>query len=275
MNRITSPAFRYTGAKWRIASWVISFFPEHLSYVEPCAGGASILIKKPVSMFEVLNDKSQDVINFFDVLRSRPEELIRAIELTPYARAEHGRAYREREALDLVERARRFYIRSRQSFGSGEGPYMPGWRFQKSNNRGKRVVDEWSKVDHLWAIASRLKQVMIECDDAFNIIPRYDGSQTLFYFDPPYPASTRWRMDAYYGHEMTDPDHERFAEMLREVQGMVIVSSYPSDLYDRLFEGWRTAEKSVSTNGNGARIEKLWISPRCDEMGQLPLFKGL
>ena len=32
---------KYPGSKWRIADWVISFFPEHHSYLEPFFGSGA------------------------------------------------------------------------------------------------------------------------------------------------------------------------------------------------------------------------------------------
>jgi site-specific DNA-adenine methylase len=76
------------GGKWRIAPWIIDTFPPHRCYCEPFAGGASVLLQKPPAKFEVLNDLNQDVVRFFRVLRERPDELLRALDLTPYSRAE-------------------------------------------------------------------------------------------------------------------------------------------------------------------------------------------
>jgi DNA adenine methylase len=272
-EHITSPAFRYPGQKWRSGPWIIEQLPPHTTYVEPFAGGCAILLQKPLSMFEVINDLNDDLINFFDVLRSRPAELIAAIDLTPYARAEYMRAYESVAGLDDVERARRFYVRSRQSFGSGEAGRSTGWRFQKTNNRGKRIVDEWSKTHHLWAIARRFKEVMIEHDDAFAILDRYDAKETLFYVDPPYLPETRaGNHRRIYAHEMNQADHVRLAEKLRGLDGMVVLSGYPSTLYNDLYQGWRTLEKSAATNGQGRRTEKLWISPNCTKLETLPMF---
>ena len=35
----TRPIVRYHGGKWRLAPWIISFFPSHRTYVEPYGGG--------------------------------------------------------------------------------------------------------------------------------------------------------------------------------------------------------------------------------------------
>ena len=82
------PALRYYGGKWNLAPWIISHFPPHKNYVEPCGGAASVLLQKPRSPLETYNDLDGNVVNFFRVLRDKPEELIRQIELTPWSRDE-------------------------------------------------------------------------------------------------------------------------------------------------------------------------------------------
>lgn len=273
---LQSPPVRYFGAKWRIASWVIEQFPPHVTYVEPFCGAANILFRKPVSKVEVINDLNNAVVTFFDVLRSRPDDLLNAIELTPYARAEHKRAH-EDVPLHLADReleiARRFYVRSRQSYGSGEGEYNTGWRFQKDDARRLSVNDEWNNLENLKLAARRLKSVQIECTDALECIDRFDTPDTLFYCDPPYLFETRWSDEERYAHEMSNDDHIRLAEKLKSVRGMVLISGYPSSLYSELYAGWRCIQKETKTNGNHNATEALWISPHADDVNHLPLFK--
>ncbi|GIK63850.1 MAG: DNA methyltransferase [Chloroflexota bacterium] len=272
-TKITNPALRYHGGKFRMAPWIIKHFPEHTCYVEPFCGAASVLLRKPPSAYEVINDLNSDVVNFFDVLRDRTGELARAIELTPFSREMQLRAYEKAE--DNLERVLRLYIRVWQSYGPSEGVYNTGWRYQIDNSRGgSKIVDEWSRLDNLYAVAARLKNVMIEHDDALNVIPRFDSSTTLFYVDPPYPHETRgrWSGIAYVG-EMSNDDHRKLAEVLRGVKGMVALSGYECDLYQELYPDWKRLEKSVTTNGNGQAVESLWLSPRCTAIEELPLWK--
>lgn len=273
---IVSPPVRYFGGKWKIGSWIIDQFPPHTTYVEPFCGAANILFRKQPSKFEVLNDLNYHIITFFDVLRSRPDELFHVLQLTPYSREEHKRAH---EPVPLqhsdreLEIARRFYIRSRQSFGSGEGEYSTGWRFQKTDTRGgASVTDEWNRVAHLRAAAERLKAVQIECDDAFKTIERFDTEDTLFYVDPPYLFETRYSNEERYAFELTDSEHYKLAELLKSVKGMVLLSGYKSPLYDELYGEWRCISKTTTTNGNGEAEEYLWISPNADNVNRLPLF---
>jgi len=268
--KLTSPPVRYFGGKWRIASWIIEQFPPHTTYVEPFCGGASILFRKTPSKVEVINDLNHDIVTFFDVLRSNPDDLIHAIQMTPYAREEHKRAHLP--ADDPIERARRFYVRSRQSFGSGEGQYNTGWRFQADDRRGTSCVGEWNNTDNLWLAAERLKAVQIESDDALSCIRRFDHPDTLFYVDPPYLFETRHSNEHRYAHELTDQQHIELAELLNSVQGMVLLSGYGSDLYQDLFQDWRCIQKDTRTNANHEATEYLWISPRADDLSRLPLF---
>ena len=82
------PLLRYHGGKWLLAPWIISHFPAHRVYVEPFGGAASVLIRKERSYAEVYNDLDSEVVNLFRVLRAQPDDLVHAIELTPFARDE-------------------------------------------------------------------------------------------------------------------------------------------------------------------------------------------
>ncbi len=268
---VTRPALRYYGSKWRLAALITEQLPPHVCYVEPFGGSAAVLLQKAPSYHEVYNDADHQVVTFFRMLRDRPDDLIQAIELTPFSRDALDRAYQPAEAP--LEVARRFYVRAWQSRGGGSTHWRSGWRYQKSRARGKRAVDDWNDTGHLWALVARLKQVQLECDDAFTIIPRYDSPETCFYLDPPYPASTRGRWaKAGYRHEMSDADHRALAELLHGLAGMVILSSYPSALYEELFADWTCKTEQVRTEGRKKATEVLWISPAAVDAA-LPLFR--
>jgi len=73
-------------------------------------------------------------------------------------------------------------------------------------------------------------------------------------------------------YEMTDDQHRELAEVLRSVEGMVIVSGYPCELYDcELYPDWRRVTYDTHADGARKRTEVLWISPKADR-ARLPLF---
>ncbi len=263
MTTVTQPILRYYGGKWRIADWIIAHFPQHETYVDLFGGGASVLLRKPPSRAEVFNDIDSEVVNFFKVLRDRPEELARAVVLTPWSRAEYYAAYEH--SGDDLERARRFLVRSWMGIGSPVSRWRSGFRVRRDPGSMTQLLGQWNKTPAvIQAAAQRFKEVIIECDDFRDIIERYDTPDTLFYCDPPYLMSVRirkWAGEAYR-HEMSENDHRKLAEMLNNIRGTAIVSGYPSRLYDELFGDWRKVERQSCDRGQNRRVECLWIHPR-------------
>jgi len=270
---ITRPLSRYHGGKWRLAPWIISFFPFHRIYVEPFGGMASVLIQKPRAYAEVINDIDSDVVNLFRVLREpeQARELIRLLRLTPFARTELELAMTVCDEQQPVERARRLLVRG----GMGFGVVTRGRMGFRGNVRRPYSIPahDWGHYpEHLIKLLPRLTGVVIENLPALEVIQRYDDSETLFYVDPPYLAESRASARSRYNHEMLDPGkHQELAELLRNVRGMVIVSGYESALYDELYAGWERHSKLARTNGGGQAIEVLWLNQAASER-RFPLF---
>jgi hypothetical protein len=87
----------------------------------------------------------------------------------------------------------------------------------------------------------------------------YEGSgRVLIYADPPYLHATRTSAHRYR-HEMTDDDHMLLLARLRLAPASVILSGYPSALYNKRLPDWRTCEFQAMTRG-GPRTEKLWLN---------------
>lgn len=265
------PVFRYHGGKWRLAPWIISNFPPHKIYVESFGGGASVLIRKPRSYAEVYNDLDDEIVNTFRVLRdpSQARELERQLHLTPFARAEFELSYTADG--DPIEQARRTIVRSFMGFGSGATCGHPTGFRSNSNRSATTPAHDWMNYPNLIAsFTKRLQGVVIENKDALELICQHDNKDTLHYIDPPYVHETRMikgHYDQIYRYEMTDDKHREMAYLLRSLKGKVVVSGYPSDLYDKeLFLDWRRVEITSHADGALDRIECLWFSPNIESM---------
>lgn len=263
-GRIQRPAWRHFGGKWRLAPFVLAHLPAHDHYVEPFAGAASVLLRKERSTHETINDLDGEIVNFFRVLREREIELMRAIGLTPYARAEFVNAFEVSE--DPVERARRFYVRAQMSFGGvrSSGHQSAGWKFNRSlESKRSCHAREFADIAHFPAIAARLRGVQIESRDAFDVIRACDAPGTLFYLDPPYHPATRdrrWRKA--YSHELDAGRWTDLLGLLGGLQGMALLSCYPHAETANSLEaaGWQCVQKDARTSGAGARVECLWMN---------------
>ena len=246
-------------------------------YVEPFGGGASVLLRKKRSYAEVYNDKWGEVVRVFQVLRDpvKSKELEQLLRLTPFARDEFDLAAFEHIAdCSELEAVRLTIFRSFAGFGSAStnGKFSTGFR-ANSNRSGTTPAHDWVNYpDHLAAYVERLRGVIIENKDAIEVIEQHDGPQTLFYVDPPYPHSTRnmARGNAAYECEMTDADHARLAEVLHQVEGMVLISGYSCDLYSQLYADWKADEVSHFADGARARTEVLWMNAAAGR-GQLQI----
>lgn len=256
------PALRYYGGKWTIAPWIISMMPAHRAYLEPCAGAMSVFFRKPPAQVEILNDANSRVCNFFRQLRDNKTELIRQIDLTPWAEDEYKLC--KKPAADPVEDARRLYVSSWQSV-HGVGNSQSGWRFlaDPDGRWGLSPSVDWIGHD-LHNVANRLRRAHIMNRDALAAIKRMAKIETcLIYFDPPYTLEKRTRRDGYSKFEVTEDWHGEAAELLRRHCGPVLVSGYQSDLYAALYEahGWKRVDRVFQGNSGSLRTESLWLNP--------------
>jgi hypothetical protein len=80
----------------------------------------------------------------------------------------------------------------------------------------------------------------------------------LVYSDPPYLQHTR-TSGRRYRFDYEEQDHVALLELLKGLPCAVILSGYPSSLYDGLLGDWRTLELQVMNQG-GVRTEKLWFN---------------
>lgn len=79
------PPIAYYGGKQRVAQAISSMLPAHSHYVEPFAASLAVLLAKPASRLETVNDLDGDLMTFWRVLRDQPQELTRACALTPHS----------------------------------------------------------------------------------------------------------------------------------------------------------------------------------------------
>ena len=261
---VSRPVLRYHGAKWRIANWIISHFPEHRVYVEPFGGSAAVLLRKERSYAEVYNDVDGEIVNVFQVLRDRGDELIRAVWLTPYSRSEFELSYSPEG--DCVEQARRTICRAFMGHGTTgtTSRHKTGFRSRAFLSRQSPAVDFLGIPDGLIESAARFRGVVIEQQSAPDVMRRYDSPETLHYLDPPYVKSTRSAVRdsrECYRHDMDESEHVALAETVKSLQGMIIISGYPSELYAELYDDWTVSRKYVRADRAAPRMEVLWVSP--------------
>jgi DNA adenine methylase len=258
------PPVKWHGGKHYLAKRIIEQFPPHKTYVEPFGGAASVLLNKVPSGVEVYNDLDQRLTRLFQVIRDHGAEFHRRLSLTPYSEVEFVESTHPVE--DVIEQARRDFVRWRQSIGGrGDGFSLTLHRVRRE--MADVVSGYLSAIDsELPKIIERLSTVQTLCRPATSVIEKYDSPETLFYLDPPYLPETRaGGGTAKYGIEMTKDDHVELAHVVRQCQGKVILSGYPSELYNELYGDWRMLSFDIANHAASGEVKKrmtecLWLN---------------
>ena len=259
-------AFGWYGGKYSHLDFILPHLPTDCKhFCDVFGGSAAILINREPVPVETYNDLDSELVNFFRILRNHPAELTRAVSLTPFSREELVLACTPSEGLPDLERARRFYVRARQTRTglaqtSSEGRWAHCVLTSRAGMAG--AVSRWlGSAEFLPEIAQRLLRVQIENAPAVDVVRRYDTDDTVFYVDPPYVHETRGDANAY-AFEMDDRAHEELAGVLNGARGHVVLSGYRNPLYDRLYDRWRRVDAPEKTchSVRSKRQESLWIN---------------
>jgi DNA adenine methylase len=264
------PPFAYFGGKIALAEHIVALLPEHRTYIEPFAGSCAVLFAKEPSPIEIINDLDDALINFWTMLRERTEDLERVCALTPHSRAEYARADIDEPGIDDLERARRYWVRVNQSFGKTAN-VATGWSITVA--RTQSVPNSIrSRLGRFAAVVERLSAVSIECCDAVDLITRLGmRSDTVLYVDPPYLGTTRslrhGNGGSYRFEFAGEAAHERLAEALHATNANVVLSGYPSPMYESLYGAWNVVDRRVLAFSSNAKTstrvhktERFWMN---------------
>lgn len=157
-----------------------------------------------------------------------------------------------------MDRAYRFAIRSKM--GQGFKTYQKtGFKIDVYARERSYCVSCWNRLPgDILEATQRLKGVQIENQPALYLIRKFNHDNVLIYADPPYLMETR--SGKQYRYEMTEQDHLELLDTLKQHTGYVILSGYPSEMYDRELQEWsRITRKSYNQNA-AQRTEVLWCN---------------
>jgi len=276
-HHLTLP-LKWHGGKYYLASKIVALMPVHLHYVEPYFGGGAVLLARDPNdqalwlslhkgVSEVVNDINGRLVNFWRVLQDEKafSRFLRLAQAIPLSRAEWDAAHaRTFGGDDRVADALAFFVDCRQSRSGLMKGFTPITRTRTRREMNGNVSEWLSAVDGLAEVHGRLRRVLVENIPAVDLIRREDTPDTLFYCDPPYLHETR-KATAAYAFEMAESDHRELLEVLRQCKGKVMLSGYPSDIYDRALADWNRHTFDLPNNAASGKekrreTEVLWCN---------------
>lgn len=275
-------AFNYFGGKFTYTDDIYPYFPVDFAHmIELFAGSAALSLnyKPNRPLVRTINELNGDVTNFFEVLRDQHEILIEKLLLTPASEQEYLNAWEYSE--DDVERARRFYVRARQSFfGLGAQRKNKGWHMAKSkaNANGGETVSRWNNsIPKLMQIAEMIAtNFQILNDDFKNALERLDSKEAFIYCDPPYLLESRVSSKDYK-HEFDRDQHIDLGKMLNQIKGRAMISSYDNDLYKEIYSEWTMIKLPKKMNGIRSKEQQecIWFNYPIEETEKYKLEQDL
>lgn len=249
---------KYPGSKWGLASWIISFFPEHHSYLEPFFGSGAVLFNKPRSHIETVNDLDGNVVNLFEWIRKDPERLAHEIYWTPYARQVYEDAFAGTPD-DSLGKAVNFYIRLNMGHGFRTNGEKVGWKNDVQGRERAYASQDWRSLpEKIMQAAERLRGVQIENRPAVGVVQRFNYPNVLVYADPPYVLSTRHGKQ--YRHELDGRGQDELLDALEAHKGPVLLSGYDNALYNDRLKGWHREETVCYSQVCSRKREILWMN---------------
>jgi DNA adenine methylase len=195
---------------------------SELTYVEPFAGSACVLLNKQPSREEALNDLDLGVVQMLRIIRDQPAEFMAAVKKIEQTEEEF---YSETTPADneFNQAVREFSLRL-LSKGGLKKAFAPA--------RRNEFCTRWIK-----AASERLQKVYLFHKPALDVIRAFNTSDVILYCDPPPMPDTREPKKEDL--EMSADEHIELAQVLRNFKGHVAISGKSSPLYNRLYKSWR------------------------------------
>lgn len=259
--RINQP-LKWHGGKYYLAQKIIKAMPPHLHYVEPYAGGLAILLaKNPTGTSEAINDLNGQLMNFWTVLRDPQQfqEFKQRCEATPFSE-QLWRSINPYDPLlfpttNHIEHAWRLFVRCRLSLAGRMKSFTPITKTRLRRGMNNDISAWLTAIEGLPLVHQRLQRVLLLHRPALEVITSQDGPDTLQYLDPTYLDETRTAPDVY-DLEMTPKDHECLLDLIIQCKSKIIISGYPSSMYNSKLSSWNQKTFIIPNQAAGGKTKR-------------------
>lgn len=211
---------KYWGGKQQLAPLIISLIPPHRCYTEVFFGGGAVFFQKPISVVEIINDISDNMVNFYRTVKRNFDSLHDEVDVTLYSEYQFREAKKLwKEGGEDVLRAWAVFVLSNQSFSGN----MDTWAHSDSANLAKKFGNVKRMFNEVYL--KRLEHVQIFCRDALQVLANTDGKDTFHFIDPPYIDTACGHYEGY-----TKEDFKALLNWLSTAQGKFILTTFPTDI---------------------------------------------
>ncbi|MBQ9239353.1 MAG: DNA adenine methylase [Treponema sp.] len=262
-NIVLSPVVKWVGGKRQLLGDIVPLIPKNFStYVEPFVGGGAVLFDVQPKK-AIVNDFNSELINIYEVIKEKPNELILALE--EHERLNSEEYFYEIRALDRnenyagmnnVEKAARIIYLNKTCFnglfrvnqaGQFNSPYG---KYKNPNIVNMPVVLAMSKYFNS-------NNIKIINGDYKNVL-RNLRKGAFVYFDPPYmPISFS---SSFTGYTENGFDKQQQIELKEECDKLnskgikFLLSNSDHPFIRELYREYKIiivkAKRSINSSGN-------------------------
>lgn len=253
---MVEPILKWAGGKRQILSQIKAHFPPEddiEGYHEPFFGGGAVFFRECHEFGETINDINPRLMNFYRVVRDRPEELIEVLsdfddpESDPNPNREYSETnrrgreienyyYQQRELFnrrpndeefDKVEEAALLLYLNRTCYN---GLYRENQSGEFNVPCGSYKNPNWEQRSRIRDASEILEGVKIFNRD-FSYITEQAEEGDLVYCDPPYDSTGNSTFAEYSSDAFGKEEQERLRDVALELSdngAYVVISNAPS-----------------------------------------------
>lgn len=253
------PVIGWPGGKGRLLKHLLPLVPEHELYVEVFGGGGALLLAKAESPLEVINDINGDLISFYRQVKFHLDPVLDEMDLVMNSRREFT-DYLQQPGLTEIQRAARWYIRNKLSFG-GMGRTFGTTKTTATGVLGSRA----QRMLQLRALNRRFDRVCIEELPWDRLVETYDRAGGFFFFDPPYLDAGGSAYKGWSEHELA-----RFCQRIVTLQARWLFTFQDCEQVREHMRGYKLLEIdrangiSNNTGKTGRRYREVVITSERD-----------
>lgn len=250
------PILKWAGGKTRLLDELVPRLPERMGrYFEPFFGGGALYFRvQPEGA--VVSDVNRELVNVYEQVRDRVEDLVLALDRQPYSKEHYYRTRaRDPESLPPLERAARTIYLNRTCFN---GLYRVNRRGAFNVPIGSYKDPVICHPDRLRACSEVLRGAHLVAGDYRDVV---EGARAgdFVYFDPPYqPLSATSSFTSYTAGAFGPDDQRDLADTVRRLgeRGVsCMVSNSDTPLVRELYDGLRIevvlCPRAISCDGGG------------------------
>jgi DNA adenine methylase len=215
----------YPGGDWYIKDDILEVLVRSKcdTLIEVFGGSGVISMYAPRDVFKkiIYNDIDPLLVNFFTVLKEKPDELSKKIALIPVSRETINKYIEmlktgEIHKLDPVEKAAIYFHLVRATMSGKLDVFSP----RVSVNTAVRIKRHAALIPEY---AKMWRDVTIENRDFRDLIRKYGAENAVFYCDPPFLSTSEVRRKDYYRFTFTDKDMVDLLNTLSSIKGKFVL----------------------------------------------------